>query len=209
MAKKNRFDYFDAFEAQVDIAEEEAEVLIEAIENFTTAEELVPLLERAHEIEHRGDDVNHNILTSVAVDFITPIERADIIELAQDLDTITDMIESTLQRFYMYNVQSMEPEAIEFATIIKKSVKALRKSMGSFREFKKVKKIHAMVEDVKQLEEQADGLYLHTIRGLYEGGEPDTIRMAIWSRLFERLEGTVDACDIAADTMANITLKNV
>ena len=40
MAKKNKFDYFEAFERQVDIASKEAEVLIEAIENFTTAGQL-------------------------------------------------------------------------------------------------------------------------------------------------------------------------
>ena len=209
MAKKDRFSYFDAFEKQVDIAEEEAEVLIEVIENFTTADKLVPLLEKAHEIEHRGDEVNHVILTNVAVDFITPIDREDIIEFAQDLDDIIDMIEGTIQRFYMFDVKSMEPQAAEFAAIIKKSVKALRKSMGTFREFKKVKKIRAMVEDVNQLEEQADVMYLETIRDLYVNGKADELRVGTWSRLFEHLEKTVDACEAAADTMQTITLKNV
>ena len=209
MAKKDKFNYFDAFEQQVDIALEEAEVLIEAIENFTTAEELLPILERAHEIEHKGDMVNHIILTNVSTDFITPIERGDIIELAQNLDTITDMIEGIIQRLYMYDVHFMHDRAREFADIIKKSVKALRKAMGTFREFKKVKKIRTMVEDVNQFEEQADVLYLKTIRELYTEDYDNAVRIEVWSRLFERLEGTVDSCETAADTMANIMLKNV
>jgi len=90
-----------------------------------------------------------------------------------------------------------------------KSVKALRKSMSTFREFKKVKKIRAMVEDVNQLEEQADALYLKTIRNLYTVDAENAVRVEVWSRLFERLEGTVDACETAADTMASIMLKNV
>ena len=209
MAKKARFDYFDAFEQQVEIAEEVAEVLIEAVENYTNAEELVPLLHKAHEIEHRGDGVNHIILTNVAVDFITPFDRADIIELAQDVDDVIDMIESVIQRLYMFNVKNIEPQAIEFAHIIKKSVKALHKSMSAFREFKKVKKIRAMVEDVNQLEEHADEMYLKSIRGLYESDNPDTLHVGKWARLFERLEGTVDACEVVADTMQSIMLKNV
>ncbi len=210
MAKKDKFNYFDAFEKQVDIAEEEAEVLIEAIENFTAAEDLESLLERAHEIEHRGDQINHIILTNVSTDFITPIERGDIIELAQNLDTLTDMIEGILQRFYMFDIHFMHPQAIEFAHIIKKSLKALRKSMGTFREFKKVKKIRAMVEDVNQLEEQADALYMKTIRHLYTvDAKNDAVRVEVWSRLFDRLEATCDACETVADTMANIMLKNV
>ena len=208
MAKKDKFNYFDAFEKQVDIASEVAEVLIEAIEGFESAEALEPLLDRAHEIENRGDEVNHNILSSVAADFITPIEREDIIELAQHLDDIIDMIESIIQRFYMYDVHFMHSRAIEFAKIIKKELKALRKSMDTFREFKKVKKIRAMVEDVNQLEEQADDLYVKTIRNLYTADAENAVRVEVWSRLFDRLEATCDACETVADTMASIMLKN-
>lgn len=210
MAKKDRFNYFDAFESQVAVAEEEIEVLIEAIENFSTADDLQPVLEKAHEIEHRGDEINHIILTNVSTDFITPIERGDIIELAQNLDTLTDMIEGIIQRFYMFDIHFMHPQAIEFAQIIRKSLKALRKAMGTFREFKKVKKIRAMVEDVNQLEEQADALYVETIRHLYTvDALNDAVRVEVWSRLFDRLEATCDACETVADTMATIMLKNV
>ena len=209
MAKKDKFNYFDAFEQQVDIATEEVDVLIEAIEGFTNAEELQPILEKAHEIEKRGDLVNHIIRTNVATDFITPIEREDIIELALDLDDITDIIEGVLQRFYMFDVHFMHPQAMEFAIIIKKSLKALRKAMGTFRELKKVKKIRAMVEDVKQLEEQADFLYQSTIRQLYTTDVENAVRLEVWSRLFDRLEAACDACETVADTMATILLKNV
>lgn len=210
MAKKERFNYFDAFEEQVAIAEEEIEVLIEAIESFSTADDLQPILDKAHKIEHRGDEINHIILTNVSTDFITPIERGDIIVLAQNLDTLTDMIEGIIQRFYMFDIHFMHPKAIEFALIIKKSLKALRKSMGTFREFKKVKKIRAMVEDVNQFEEQADALYVEAIRHLYTvDALNDAVRVEVWSRLFDRLEGTCDACEAVADTMASIMLKNV
>ena len=209
MAKKNKFDYFDAFEQQVDIASKEAEVLIEAIENFKSAEELKDVLKKAHEIEHEGDQVHHEILVSVAADFITPIEREDIIAMADSLDDVIDMIEGIIQRFYMFDIHFMHERTMEFAVIIRKSIKALRKSMGSFREFKKVKKIRSMVEDVKAFEEQADDLYVETIRELYTTDVENAVRMEVWSRLFDRLEATCDAVETVADTMANIMLKNV
>ena len=81
--------------------------------------------------------------------------------------------------------------------------------MGTFREFKKVKKIRAMVEDVNQFEEQADAMYLKTIRDLYTDESADAVTLDVWARLFNHLEGTVDACETAADTMATIMLKNV
>ena len=209
MAKKNKFDYFDAFERQVDIASKEAEVLIEAIENFTTAGALQEVLERAHVIEHEGDQVHHEILVSVSVDFITPIERGDIIAMADSVDDVIDMIEGIIQRFYMFDVHTMHPKAMDFALLIKKSLKELRKSMDSFREFKKVKKIRAMISDVKDLEEEADALYMKSIRKLYTTDNDDAVRVEVWSRLFDRLEAACDACDAVGDTMADIVLKNV
>lgn len=209
MAKKSKFDYFDAFDKQVDIASREADLLVQAIEGFTTAEDLQDILKRAHEIEHEGDQVHHEILTAVSVDFITPMEPEDIIELTQDLDDITDMIEGVIQRFYMFDVHFMHDRAMEFATIIQKSIKALRKSMEGFRQFKKVKKIRAMVEDVNQLEEKADDLYVETIRQLYTADQENAVRLEVWSRLFDRLEAICDACKTVADTMSTIMLKNV
>lgn len=209
MAKQKKFDYFSAFEEQLDIAAEEADILIEAITNFTDAAGLEPILKRAHEVEHRGDEVNRAILSSVAVDFITPIEREDIIELASDLDDVTDKIEGTIQRFYMMDVHHMQPQALEFAEIIRKSLKALRKSMGPFREFKKAKKVQHMADDVNQLEEQADVLYINAIRELYTVHREVPMRVAVWTRLYERLEDACDSCKTVADTMATIMLKNV
>lgn len=209
MAKKNKFDYFDAFEEQIEIALEESEILVEAIENFESADKLEDILKRAHEIEHKGDQVNHAIHASVSVDFITPIERADILELAGRIDDVTDIIEGVLQRFYMFNIHFMHDDAIEFAHIINKSLKALRKSMENFREFKKVKKIRAMITDVKDLEEEADALYMKSIRKLYTEDNEDAVRVEVWSRLFDRLEAACDACDAVGDTMADIVLKNV
>ena len=209
MAKKVKFNYFDAFEKQVEIAAEEAEVLIEAIETFQTAEGLLPLLEKAHEIEHRADGVNHEIRTNVATDFITPVDREDIVGMGNRLDDVVDDIEGIIQRFYMFDLKAMHPKTMEFAVIIRKSIKALRKSMDSFREFKKVKKIRAMVQDVKDLEEKADALYMETIRELYAVDAENAVYVEVWSRLFDRLEGAVDACEAVADTMSTIMLKNV
>lgn len=209
MAKKEKFDYFDAFEKQVDIAAEEAELLIEVIENFTTAGEMQEVLKRAHVIEHQGDQVHHEVLTAVSVDFITPMEPEDIIELTRVLDDVTDMIEGVIQRFYMFDVHFMHERAIEFAHIIQKSLEALRKSMSSFRQFKKVKKIRAMVEDVNQMEERADELYVETIRQLYTVDAENAVRVEVWSKLFDRLEEICDSCKTVADTMSTIMLKNV
>lgn len=209
MGKKNRFDYFDAFKKLSKLAVEESDLLIEAIENFGEAEDLRGVMERAHEIEHKGDEQNHLIFQTVATDFITPIEREDIIELTQHLDDIIDYIEDVLQRFYMYDVHFMHKDALEFAGLIKKSCVALDKAMEDFRNFKKSKTFRELVIDVNTYEEEADQLLVKVIRDLHTVDCDKPMRVLVWSQIFSRMEKCADACEHAADSMSTILLKNV
>lgn len=209
MGKKHKFDYFSAFERLSELAVEEADLLIETIESFTSADQLKDVMEKAHAIEHKGDLVNHDIFQNVATDFITPIEREDIIALAQNLDTIIDFIEDVMQRFYMYDVHIMHKDALEFAHIIKKACKALNKAMEDFRNFKKSKKVKDLIIEVNTREEEADQLLMHVIRDLHTVDRENTMRVMVWSQIFNRMEKCADATEHAADVMSTILLKNV
>lgn len=209
MGKKDRFDYFAAFERQVKVAAAEADILIEAIEGFSAAADLVSVMERAHEMEHEGDEIAHSIYKVVGTDFITPIEREDIIDLVQSLDSITDGIESVIQRFYMYDVHFMHDEALEFATYIKKSCTALGYAMEDFRNFKKSKTFKQLIVDVNTYEEEGDALYLSAMRNLHTKEDADVMHVLRWSRIYSRIEKCCDACEHAADVMNTILLKNL
>ncbi len=209
MGKKHKFDYFSAFEDLSELAVKEADLLIETIETFTSADQLKGVMEKAHEIEHQGDLINHDIFQSVATDFITPIEREDIIQLAQNLDDIIDYIEDVMQRFYMYDIHIMHKDMLEFAHLIRKACKALNKAMEDFRNFKKSKKFKSLIIEVNTHEEEADQLLMHVIRDLHTTDRDNTMRVMVWSQIYNRMEKCADAAEHAADTMSTILLKNV
>lgn len=209
MAKKNKFDYFDAFKQQASVACKEADVLLEACEHFTDDDLLKELLSKAHKIEQEGDSVNHDILHNVAVDFITPIDREDIIVLAQRLDTVIDNIEDAVQCLYMYDAHRPLPASMEMAALIKESADALYRAMDDFRHFKKSDKVRDLLEEVNVCEEKADFVYLNSTRKLYTEDREDVMRVIVWSRILDRLEKTCDACEHVADTMSDIILKHV
>lgn len=209
MAKKDKFDYFDAFKRQAAVASKEADVLMEAFEHFTDGEYLKELLARAHKVEQEGDDVNHDILHSVAVDFITPIDREDIIILAQRMDTVIDDIEATIQCLYMYDARKPLPASMEMAQLIKESAEALHRAMDDFRHFKKSDKVHDLLQEVNECEEKADLVYLTATRQLYAEDSESTMRVVVWSRILDAMEKTCDACEHVADTMNDIILKHI
>ena len=99
-------------------------------------------------MENEGDNVNQMIFQTAAVDFMPPIDREDVIELAQVLDDVIDTVEDVMQHLYMYDVQSIPEDAKHFCELIRKSCKALDKAMEDFHNFKKSKKFRQLISDI-------------------------------------------------------------
>ena len=170
---------------------------------------ITPSLDRAKELAATGRYDILPVSCELLSDFITPIEREDIIELSQHLDNIIDYIEDVMQRFYMYDVHFMHHDALEFAQLIKKSCEALDKAMEDFRNFKKSKTFKQLIVDVNTYEEEADQLYMRVIRKLHTNDRENPMRVLVWSQIFDRMEKCCDSCEHAADMMNSILLKNV
>lgn len=204
---KLSFDYFDAFERLTAHAQKEAQFLLSILRNFDpkTVEDD---LERMHEIEHAADEENHQIYTHLASEFMTPIEREDIISLAQHLDDIVDYIEDVVQRLYMFNVDYIPRDAIEMAVLIEKSTDVLAAAMKDFRNFKKSKTLEQLLINVNDYEEDADKIYIEATRYLYLNHADDPVFIMAWSAILTRLERCLDSCENTADIMATIIMKN-
>lgn len=206
--KSKRFDYFEGFERQARLACEEAELLIEVIEGYTTPQAVFEVLPKAHQVEHKGDGIGHDVFMAIATDFITPIEREDIISLTMNLDDILDYIEDVIQRFYVYDIKEVHPQAKEFAEIIRDACSTLLNTLGDFQNFKKSKKFKELVVEINDYEEQADRLFMEITHDLYVNHQDKPLYVVVWSEIFKRMERCTDACEHVADTMRSVALKN-
>lgn len=173
MPKKKKFDYFDSFEQLAEKINTQVDLLNEAINGFSDKENLPKIMEKAHEVEHQGDIINHKIFKNIAVDFITPLDREDLMELSHYLDDIIDTIEDVIYQFYIYNIQEMMPSTIKFAKIIKKASTALYKCTKELRNYKKNRnKLREHIIEVNDAEEEGDLIYLEAIRSLFTEKDP-------------------------------------
>ncbi len=205
---KNKHDYFSSFAQQVDCAVKEADLLIDIVESFTTADALEPILPEAHAIESHADDLAHANYSAIAVDFITPLDRDDIIELTHALDSVVDRIESVINSFYMTNVQRIHEDALPMVQLIKQGCQALKDAMGPFSDFKRKEVFHEAIMRANDFEEEADRVYMQAIRRLHTEDFDDPVRLLVWTRIFVSLEACCDAFEHAADLMGSIYLKN-
>lgn len=206
MPRKPKFDYFDAFLRIGTLADEEADKLLEILNEFNP-DNIHTELDAMHEIENAADLVNHEVYTHIVSEFITPLEREDIVSLTQELDEVVDYVEDILQRIYMFNIREIIPEALDMVTIIAKSTEALRQVLIEFPNYKKSKTIKQYIVDVNNYEEEGDRLYIETLHKLYSSPE-DPVKVIAWTKTFDRLERCCDACEHVADVITTIIMKN-
>ena len=205
MAKKDN-NYFKMFSDIANDAIIAAHQLEKTVKNYNP-DKIEKLNKSMHEIEHGADEKKHTMMKMLVAEFITPIEREDIGTLSYMLDDVLDSIEEVYQMFYMYNVKTMRPEAIDFVDLIVRSTEAMKACFDEFEHFRKSDLISKKIVEVNVIEELADTLYFKTIRELYTK-EKDPMHVMIWVRIFDRFERICDQCEHVADTISSVIMKN-
>ncbi|MDR1712543.1 MAG: DUF47 family protein [Coriobacteriales bacterium] len=203
---KEKFDYFDALVNQVNYSCQEARMLVDAFRDFQR-DRLPEQLAAMHELENAADEQTHALFTHLAREFITPIDREDIIEMAHRLDDIADYIEDVLQQIYMFDVHELYEQALPMAVLIERAATALHGALQEFRNFKKGEMAEHIIA-VNNFEEEADKLYIESIHDLYQNHVDNPVHILKWSNIFLRMERCVDACENVADMMGTIIVKN-
>lgn len=206
MARKKDEYYYDTFVELVEYSCKAADLLNQIMHKFK-ADELIKKVEDMHTIEHAGDQARHVMTKKLAKEFITPIEREDIMVLANSIDNVTDAIEDVVLRMYMFNVTNVRPYALKMTDIIDKCCKSLKTAMSEFHNFRKSKTLNAMIIEVNQLEEDGDKLYTEAMRDLYVNCN-DFKEVAAWESTFHFLEKCCDACEDVANAIEDVIMKN-
>jgi len=198
--------YFETFVEMADHSLKAAELLSNIVNKYNVAE-LQDRIKEMHSIEHSADKARHKMIKKLAKEFITPIEREDIMAMADAIDTVTDTIEDVLMRMYMYNVKRVKENAIKMTSIIVKACNLLIMALADFHNFRKSTKLHELIVEINRLEEEGDALYTEAIKSLYTKCA-DPKELLAWDTIYHYLEKCCDSCEEVADVIENIIMKN-
>lgn len=206
MARKKENNYYEMFVEMADYSFKAANKLNQVLNNYK-AEELSEILKDMHEIEHAGDAQKHDLIKKLATEFMTPIEREDIMQLSEEIDNVIDCIEDALLRAYMFNITEIRSEALEFTEVIVKCVSALKETLLEFENFRKSSKIKSTIVEVNRLEDEGDAIYIKAMRRLYTENM-DPVSVMSWTVMFDQLEKCCDKCEHVADIVEDVIMKN-
>ena len=204
MAGKN--NYYNMFVNLVEYSCKAAHYLHDSLENYDP-NAVADKVKEIHVIEHAADSEKHDLMQKLVHEFITPIEREDIIELAQEIDEVTDTIEDVLMRFYMFCIVTPREEALAFSSVIVQCCDGLKQAMEELHNFHKSTTIHDYIVEVNKLEEDGDKLYMDAVHTLYATSK-DPVEIMTWVEMFDRFEKCCDACEHVANEIESIIMKN-
>jgi hypothetical protein len=157
------------------------------------------------DVEHKADQLTHDIIKKLNKSFVTPLDREDIYALSAALDDILDLIDASAQRIVMYNVENTTPEAKELAFLILKSCQTIDKAVALLGG--KHEPIAEYCVEVNALENEADRVCREAISRLFDE-EKDPIQLIKWKEIYETLERATDKCEDAANILESVVVKN-
>ena len=206
--KDKKFDYFKKFSDMAQKASQAADLLQTTLGAYdaSTLREKTDAMKR---IENDCDQIMHDIMNRLAIEFLPPIEREDIIEITDKLDTVVDRIEEILLGLYMYRVHELIPETLEFVDLIVQSTSMLEEVVLEFSNFKRSNDVKEKIIRINSLEGQGDTLYLNSTRALFDfDGEFDARKTIIWKEMRQVLENCLDSIEECANEFESAMLKN-
>ncbi|KAF5088720.1 hypothetical protein DSECCO2_34070 [anaerobic digester metagenome] len=204
--KTKGYNYYKEFIAVSNLIVKASEMLNETLQDYDL-KSLEKKLVKLHEVERTADNLKYEMMEFMYSDFLPPIEREDIINLACALDTIIDLIEDILKYLDMFQIGKITPEMFKFMDLIVRSATCLHEAIKELKSFKKPKALNEAIIAINRLENEGDDLYVHSVRQLFidKRNHIETIALI---RIYDYFEESCDSFEDAADIISSIILKN-
>ncbi|MEH7308523.1 DUF47 domain-containing protein, partial [Neobacillus drentensis] len=162
--------------------------------------------EKMKEYENKGDDLVHEVTKDLHNAFITYIEREDILTLTMSMDDVLDGLEHTAALFEMYSIINADDYMLKFVDAIRSCAAEIEIAVEMLAS-KKLLNMREHAIKIKDLESKCDGILRESITHLF-ANEKDPIRIIQYKEIYEELENIADFCQVVANTLETIIMKN-
>ena len=159
---------------------------------------------RLRDLEHRCDNVAADIYNLTNRTFTTPMERSDILLLAQSLDNVVDLAEEVADKIELYKIDEMTSSARDLGECLAKAGLELTKAV---EKLERPNGISALLQEVHRLENEGDRITREALRRLFTSNGLSSTELIKWKDVYDLLEATMDECESVAEIVETITIK--
>ncbi|WP_423146673.1 DUF47 domain-containing protein [Rubrolithibacter danxiaensis] len=183
-----------------------SEALSQAVYTSDEAQK-AELIRHIEDLEHKGDEITHQIYLELSKNFITPFDREDIHSLASALDDIADYIHGSASRMQLYKITVMTAPMKKMADLIVKACIDVHKAVCELKNLKNIRIITDSCVRINSIENQADDVFDRAVADLFEY-EQDAREIIKYKEILSALETATDKCEDVANVLESILVKN-
>ncbi|MBP2145808.1 putative phosphate transport protein (TIGR00153 family) [Methanofollis sp. W23] len=191
------------FEKQADTVNEGGKLLHALVNDYVDVKNKCHMIK---EIEHRGDEIAHQVYEQLNLTFITPLEPEEISRLATALDDVLDYIDGTSQQMYGYGVTETDELMKELARLIYLSTQEIQVAVRLIRTMDDPRAIEKHCIEINRLENLADAVLADAIKNLFSTN--DAITIIKLKDIYENLEEATDRCEDVANVLSDIAIRH-
>ncbi len=155
--------------------------------------------------ETTGDSITRELITLLNTQYVTPFDREDIYALATEIDDVVDYLEEASALLGLYGVEMPTRHAVEQCRII---VNACEQLAIACHNLKGLRGVQEALVQVKAFEDEGDRVLRDALASLFRDEGIDPLIVIRWKDIYEALERALDACETAANVIANIVVKS-
>lgn len=163
--------------------------------------------EAVQRVEHDGDQAFHEVETSLARTFVTPIDREDIHQIAFEIDEVIDMVNLVARTCALFHIDAFTPPMERLVDTLDRATQVLADTVPRLRRHDYAG-ILAAGRVVRVLEKEADTVFRNTLSALFQDPGIDAKQLLKEKEIIEHVEDAVDRCDRIANTLCNLAVKH-
>ncbi len=196
--------FYDYLQQSSEILLEGATALQFMLDHMDQAEDLAL---KISEIEHKGDQVVHEVTNLLPKTLITPIDPDDIQRLINTVDDALDAVNATAQRMLVYKVKKPTSTAQTLTRLTVECAKELTFVFKILGDKKSYSKVREHIVRINTLENEGD---IACYAGLKElvADKDEIFNFIRWKEIYELLESTTDRIEDTGDVIQKVIIAN-
>lgn len=198
--------FFDFLSREAENAGRTCRALLSLVDDYSrlSYEQKAERVETIRELEHKGDDINREVVESLHTTFLTPIDPEDIHGLASLLDDVTDLTANIGKKLLHYRVKNVP---ISLKTQLHIACEQIYEIEKAIHRVKKGEKIGEERTKIFKLERKADEIHFREMENLFVNVS-DNAEVIKLKDLYETAEELTDKAKGIATLLDAVVMKN-
>jgi len=169
-------------------------------------EQIDEYVKRIKKLEKIGDRITVTIFDELNTTFITPFDREDIQRLANKIDNVVDLVNTSAKRIHLYKLYDIPPVFFKMSELLIEASKEIDIVVKGLNKIQDIASYKSHCIRISELENESDSLNFSYLSEIFDN-ETNAISLIKKRDVLNSLEKAMDRCEDVADVLNTILVK--